>query len=363
MKKCLALTILVILLSSCSFTEEDTKQREDSDGSIHVSSFLLPVSKLTTKASVDAMKEQKSKMAEHSKEIAKCPSLQTVELSKVDYARECLANAYYQSKMYEDLRSTYNVQVIPQVIGGVYTEVFTPRKRHALTDDRRVLINLHGGLFIAGSRTVSHMESIPIAALGNFKVISIDYRMAPLHRFPAASEDVASVYKELLKTYEPGEIGIYGCSAGGMITAQSMAWFQKENLPLPGAVGMFCAAASKLDGDAMHIVGAIESMDMFEEPVRSYFENIDMNDPLVTPAVSDAIMSNFPPSLLISSTRDLALSSVIHTHRQLVRLGVEADLHIWEGMSHAFLMLHYPPESQEAYGVIVDFFNKKLGGS
>ena len=63
---------------------------------------------------------------------------------------------------------------------------------------------------------------------------------------------------------------------------------------------------------------------------RSY----DPNDSLVVPLRSQAVLSQFPPSLLISGTRDFALSSVVYTHSQLVKLGVEGDLHIWEGLGH-----------------------------
>jgi monoterpene epsilon-lactone hydrolase len=71
----------------------------------------------------------------------------------------------------------------------------------------------------------------PIASIGKIKVISVDYRQAPEYAFPSASEDVATVYRELLKTYKPTNIGIYGCSAGGLLTAETIAWFQKEKLP------------------------------------------------------------------------------------------------------------------------------------
>jgi acetyl esterase/lipase len=72
-------------------------------------------------------------------------------------------------------------------------------------------------------------------------------------------------------------------------------------------------------------------------------------------------MAKLPPSLLISGTRDFTLSSVLVTHAQLVRLGVEARLHVWEGMSHAFYFNSELPESHDAYDVIVRFFDKHLG--
>jgi epsilon-lactone hydrolase len=130
-----------------------------------------------------------------------------------------------------------------QQIGGVNTEVFVPEDGIARKNQRRVLINVHGGGFEGGSRTISHIESVPISSVGRIKVVSIDYRMGLEYAFPAASEDVESVYRELLKTYKAKNIGIYGCSAGGALTAQSVSWFENKDLALPGAVGMFCYGA------------------------------------------------------------------------------------------------------------------------
>lgn len=110
-----------------------------------------------------------------------------------------------------------------------------------------------------------------------------------------------------------------------------------------------------------HIGGALLGMDLVNNhsPV-SYFDGADLSDPLATPTRSDAVMAAFPPSLLVSATRDFALSAVIHTHRQLLRLGVEADLQLWEGMGHEFIAAYSTPETQEAYDVIVKFFDKHL---
>jgi len=103
------------------------------------------------------------------------------------------------------------------------------------------------------------MESIPIASLGKIKVITVDYREGPEAQFPAASEDVAAVYRALLKTYSPSSIGIYGCSAGGILTAESVAWFQSHGLPTPGAIGLFGSGAV-VDrwGDAMYFAAILE---------------------------------------------------------------------------------------------------------
>jgi acetyl esterase/lipase len=63
--------------------------------------------------------------------------------------------------------------------------------------------------------------------------------MAP-HRFCNIA------FRQLLKHYPPRNIGIYGCSSGGMLTAEAVAWFQKEKLPRPGAIGLFCSSTNGL---------------------------------------------------------------------------------------------------------------------
>ncbi len=77
---------------------------------------------------------------------------------------------------------------------------------------KRVLINLHGGGFISDSGSL--IEAIPIAYLTKMKVVSVYYRLAPENPFPAAVDDVIAVYRDLLKTYTPCNIGILGPQQG-----------------------------------------------------------------------------------------------------------------------------------------------------
>jgi len=72
-------------------------------------------------------------------------------------------------------------------------------------------------------------------------------------------------------------------------------------------------------------------------------------------------MAKFPPSLLVATTRDVALSSVVVTHSQLVRLGVDAELHVWEGLGHTFYTDPDLPESREVHDVVIGFFDRHLG--
>jgi monoterpene epsilon-lactone hydrolase len=84
-------------------------------------------------------------------------------------------------------------------------------------------------------------------------------------------------------------------------------------------------------------------------------------DPLVAPINSPEIMAKFPPTLIITGTRGFEMSGALYTHSQLVKLGVDAELHVWEALFHGFFYNPDVPESRDCYDVIVKFFNRHLG--
>jgi acetyl esterase/lipase len=335
------------------------------DGAIHVPAFLFPESSLLSGATRASLKNMRTLEDEALSDLAtQCPSVEGASREHLPAIRRCQSDLFYRFSFYKHYVERYPTTLTPQAIGGIYTEVFTPKDGISLKNKDRVLINVHGGGFKDGSRTFGHLESMPIAATGKIKVISVDYRQSPEYAFPAASEDVAAVYRELLNTYQPKNIGIYGCSAGSLLTAESIAWFQKEGLPLPGAVGMFGGGAGYYqDGDSGQL-SAVMSGFALEPPSRHpYFKGTDPKDPLAFPIYSAQVMEKFPPSLLIATTRDIGESAVVYTHSQLVKLGVDAELHMWEGVGHCFEFGWDFPESADAHDVIVRFFDQHLGSS
>ena len=153
----------------------------------------------------------------------------------------------------ERMKKLYRVKLSSPVIGGVATDVVEPADGVARDNKYRVLINLHGGGFLWGAHSGALVEAIPVAAVGRIKVISIDYRQGPEHTFPAASDDVEAVYKELLKTYPAANIGIYGCSAGGILTGEVVARLIHDGIKVPGAIGMFCSGIVAPAGDSSYV--------------------------------------------------------------------------------------------------------------
>lgn len=267
------------------------------------------------------------------------------------------------------MRERYKVNVAEEWIGGILTDVVTPADGIAPENRDRLLINVHGGGFTTGARTASLVESVPLAALMRIKVVSIDYRMAPEHAFPAASEDVAKVYRALLKHYSPSHMVLYGCSAGGMLTAESIAWFQAHALPNPAAIGIFCASLDKFGtGDSAHLAGPLLGMhfsapatDRKEQPKPpGYFDGVKDDNALAYPLRSPALLAKFPPTLFISGTRSFEFSAALDSHNQLAKAGVDTRFFGWDGMFHGFFYNSELPESREAYAVMVRFFEDHL---
>jgi monoterpene epsilon-lactone hydrolase len=277
--------------------------------------------------------------------------------------------AYYDrfnSALAKRAADIYPVRIQHKVFGDVKAEVITPKEGVAERQRDRVLINLHGGAFLWGEGSGGEIESIPIASIGRITVVTIAYRQGPEYKFPAASEDVATVYRALLKDHSPKKIGIYGCSAGGILTAQALSWLQNEHLPMPGAVGIFCASAGKFGGDSVWLAPELAGQAPLPGSTQGklsftpYFSDVSLTDPLVLPMNSKQVLSHFPPTLLLAGSRDFAVSSVCQTDIELTKAGVKTELHIWDGLWHSFFNNPDLPESKEMYAIVVNFFDRNL---
>ena len=334
----------------------------DVNGTVHASPFVLPESALLspeTRSELDRARRADGGLT------PACGSDKGATADRILAIRRCEIDEWRRSPERKALFDSYSVKVHGEEIAGVYADVFIPTGGVAAENRQRILINVHGGGFLGGARISSEIESVPISAVGRIKVYSLDYRMAPLNEFPAASEDVEKVYRELLKHYSPKNIGIFGCSAGGLLTAQSVARFQKAHLPRPGAVALLCEGAFFWgDGDSgvfdRAVTGGIPERSSRD---NAYLKDADPNDPLAFPATSASVLAQFPPTLLVSATRDMALSSVVRTHSLLIANGVEAELHVWEGLGHGFQYDFSLPESREVFRTLARFFDTHLGRS
>jgi epsilon-lactone hydrolase len=351
------IAVLSVFITAVSWAA--SRERVDADGTLHIQNLSVPLSSFLSP-------EAHAYMLHLLRDQPFSGGPSPAQDIKAYRARQDEIMNWFL----KPIRERYPASVEHRTIAGVYTDVVTPKGGVAPKNKNRVLLNMHGGGFVSGARTAALVESIPIAYVERIKVITIDYRMGPEYKFPAASEDVAAVYREILKEYQPQHIGIYGCSAGGMLTAMSIAWFQKVQLPNPSAIGVLCASIGDIvGGDASYITGPLNGYPPPAERPASggprngfgYLSQVDPQDPLAYPINSPEVIAKFPPTLLVTSTRGMEFSSAINSNNALVRAGVEAELHVWDGLPHAFWYNSNLPESREVYDVIARFFDRHLG--
>ncbi len=311
----------------------------------------IPLSDLLSPEAQVALRER----LELQRTLATQPDLAAIDRATEDIAKSTL----------DGWLRIYPSDVEERTINGVRVYVVTPKNGVAPRNARRVLIGAHQGGFIFGGRYSALAEAVPVAGRGCIKVIAVDYRKAPQFKFPAASEDMETVYRDVLRTTPAQRVGLFGCSAGGTLVAQAVARFQTRGLPRPGAISIMCSGIMKsfwYEGDSQALVPAFTGRPAPSAQPGAYFAGIDMNDPLVTPGPHRAVLQRFPPTLLVSGTRDIALSNAIVSHAALLEAGVDARLFVQEGLGHGhFYAFPGTSESAIAYDVIWNFFDAQLG--
>lgn len=263
------------------------------------------------------------------------------------------------------MRERLKVNIEPTTIAGVKAFTLTPSAL-APENNQRVLLYIHGGGFLFNPGEAGTLEATLIAGFSGFRVISVDYRMVPDFPFPAALDDVTAAYKALVAEYGATRVGVIGSSAGGNLVLALMHRAKAEKLPLPAAIAPATPWADLTEeggGDTMQTLEWVDSTlvsyrGYLTDAARAYAGGRDMADPYLSPLRGD--FTGFPPAILTSGTRDLFLSLTVLTHRKLRQAGVEAQLHVFEGMSHAQHIDAEAPEAQEAYTEIGAFFDRHL---
>lgn len=261
------------------------------------------------------------------------------------------------------LRQHLKVQVESGRVAGVPVFVITPEELPAANRDR-LLVHLHGGGYVLYPGEAGAGEGMMMAGYGRFRVISVDYRMAPDFPFPAALDDAASVWRALVARHDPRRMAVFGASAGGGLTLALMLRAKAQGLPLPAAIAPgtpWCDLTGA--GDSRQANAFVDNVLVSDAgwvgaAAGLYADGHDLRDPLISPLYGD--FSGFPPAILTSGTRDLLLSDTVRAHRKLRQAGVEAALQVFEGQSHAQFLFPGVPETEEAFAEIARFFDRHL---
>jgi epsilon-lactone hydrolase len=264
----------------------------------------------------------------------------------------------------KDAREKLGVTMEETVIGGVKAFILSPKVVPAVNQNR-LLVHVHGGGYVYNPGEAGTGEATLMAGYGGFKVISFDYRMPPDFPYPAAMDDAMAVWKAALKLQDPRNMAIFGTSTGGGMTLAMILRAKAEGLALPAAIAPGTPWSDLTEtGDTYKTNEWIDNVlvsysGYLSHAALLYANGRDLKDPQLSPIYGD--FTGFPPAILTSGTRDLFLSLTVLTHRKLRRAGVEAELQVFEGMSHAqYNFDAFAPETKETFGEIARFFDKHL---
>lgn len=230
----------------------------------------------------------------------------------------------------------------------------------ALSD--RVLIYFHGGGFKIGSAT-SHQDLMArLSAAASCRVLGLNYRLMPEHRFPAPIEDAQKAYRWVLaQGIAPQRVAFAGDSAGGGLVASTMLALREAGQPLPSA-GVMLSALTDFETcgesyDTRAAADPIHQKPMIQALARMYLGTThSARDPLASPLYGE--LRGLPPLLLQVGDRETGLDDSRLFAEAARKAGVDVRLSIWDGMIHVFQQ--FPddlPQAGQAIAEIGDFLN------
>ena len=222
-------------------------------------------------------------------------------------------------------------------IGGATCYVATP-KAISEADRRKAHLSIHGGGWVLfGGRAAMALAKITAMRHGGV-TYAVDYRMPPEHPFPAGLDDCFSVYRALLQDYGAGNILVSGGSAGGNLAAALMHKVRDAGLEKPGALVLETPVTDLTNsGDSWRVLHGLDPVLRDPDGVGTtelYLDGKDPRHPYLSPLFGD-LAAAFPPTHLVTGTRDRLLSDTVRMHAALRAAGVEADLFVAEAMPHA----------------------------
>jgi acetyl esterase/lipase len=268
------------------------------------------------------------------------------------------------AKAVQPLKQQLHVSVTEETIAGVRAYRVKPQTI-APENRNRLLVHVHGGAYVLGGGEAAAREAVLAAYFGKIEAVSVDYRMPPDFPFPAAIDDSLAVWKEVTKSRDTRKVGLFGTSTGGGMTLALVLKMKEQKLPLPGAImaGTPWSDLTK-SGDTFYtneyvdnVLGSYDGL--LDAAARLYAGKHDLKEPLISPIYGD--LKGFPPSILVSGTRDLFLSITVRMHQKLLQNNNVSELLVFEGESHAqYNAAADAPETAAAWTEISQFFNRHL---
>jgi epsilon-lactone hydrolase len=233
-----------------------------------------------------------------------------------------------------------DVTVTAAALGGVPTAEITVDG----IEPRHVVLYFHGGVYVLGDAFQAADLASQVGRRTRGKVISVDYRLAPEHPYPAAVDDALAAYEALLQNgTAPSDIAFAGESAGGGLAIATLVNARDHGLPLPAAALVMSPYADlTLAGTTMETkreADPLLSRENLQSRISDYTAGRDAASGLISPIFAE--LSGLPPLIIQAGTHEVLLDDAVRLARQAATADVEVTLDITPRVPHVF-QAYYP---------------------
>jgi epsilon-lactone hydrolase len=232
-----------------------------------------------------------------------------------------------------------DVTVTAAALGGVSTAEITVDG----VEPRHVVLYFHGGVYVIGDAFLAAELASQVGRRTHAKVISVDYRLAPEHPYPAAVDDALAAYEALLHNgIAPSDIAFAGESAGAGLAIATLINARDHGLPLPAAAFLMSPYADlTLAGTSMGIRSEVDpllSRELLQARVTDYTSGQDAALGLISPVFAD--LSGLPPLIIQAGSHEVLLDDAVRLAQHAATADVEVTLDITPGVPHVFQAYH-----------------------
>jgi len=233
-----------------------------------------------------------------------------------------------------------------------------------LKSKERIAVYTHGGAYVLNSAKAVIESAMFFAAETGLRVMAVDYTLAPHSKWQDTTDDVIGIFKALAEQgFEPGDIVLYGDSAGGGLAAGVTLKMRDLGMDMPAALVLWSPWADISEtGDTYVTLRDAEPFFTYKNilgpAALAYADAKDHRNPYVSPVYGD-FKKGFPPTLIQGGTKEIFLSNFIRLYQALDQAGQTAKLDIYEGMPHVFVpMMPQSAESQAAIAKVRDWVSR-----
>ena len=255
-------------------------------------------------------------------------------------------NPYTENKTIDQLRKETetagsliplpkNIEYKSVVAGNVNAEWITCGE----VNENKIFMFMHGGGYYRGSVAATRATVARISSEVKVKCLSIDYRLAPEHPFPAAIDDTYSAYEWLINEgINPKQIIVSGQSAGGGLCLALLLKIKENNISQPlGAVALspwtdlFQSGKTMIKNEKIDPVISKKYLDRFS---KLYFPNLNNMSQLASPLIGE--LSGLPNILIQVGSAETMLDDSIRFYEKAKKAKINVKLEIWEDMFHGW---------------------------